>query len=44
MSKQQQINYLMERYALTFEVAYEKLSVNGWNLIMAAGEIRDELS
>lgn len=44
MSKQQQIKYLMKRYALSFETAYKKLSINGWNLMMAAGEVRDELS
>lgn len=44
MSKQQQIKYLMKRYAIPFETAYEKSSVNDWDLMMAAGEIRDELS
>lgn len=43
MSKLDMIQYLMRRYSVSFRVAQDALSDNDWDLMMAAGDIRDEL-
>lgn len=44
MSKNDMTSYLMTRYSVSFDVAFDTLRNNDWNLMMAAGDIRDELS
>lgn len=44
MSKQEMINYLMQRYGVSYRVADDALRDNDWDLMMAAGDIRDELA
>lgn len=44
MTKLEMTNYLMQRYAVSFNVAYDALRNNDWDLMMAAGNIRDELA
>lgn len=43
MSKQEMIQYLMKRYSVSYRIAQDALSDNDWDLMMAAGDIRDEL-
>lgn len=44
MSKQDKVSYLMQRYNVSYRVAEDALRDNDWDLMMAAGDIRDELS
>ncbi|ESM22231.1 hypothetical protein L414_01049 [Enterobacter hormaechei subsp. hoffmannii UCICRE 3] len=44
MSKQELIGFLMNRYNVSWRVAEDALRDNDWDLMMAAGDIRDELA
>lgn len=43
MTKAQMIQYIMQRYSVSYRIAQDALSDNDWDLMMAAGDIRDEL-
>lgn len=44
MTKAEMIQYLMSRYQVSYRIAQDALSDNDWDLMMAAGDIRDELN
>ncbi|WII49291.1 hypothetical protein [Klebsiella pneumoniae] len=44
MTKTEMIQYLMGRYQVSYRIAQDALSDNDWDLMMAAGDIRDELN
>lgn len=43
MSKSDMIQYLMTRYNVSFNTAFDALTSNGYNLMLAAGDIRDSI-
>ena len=43
MTREQMISYLMTRYGVSYRIAQDALCDNDWDLMMAAGDIRDEL-
>nr|CDS55690.1 conserved hypothetical protein [Serratia symbiotica]CDS57787.1 conserved hypothetical protein [Serratia symbiotica] len=44
MNKTELIQYLMRMYKISWRVAEDALRDNDWDLMMAAGDIRDELN
>ncbi|HBM3165703.1 TPA: hypothetical protein QH890_001628 [Klebsiella oxytoca] len=44
MNKQELISLLMNRYNVSWRIAEDALRDNDWDLMMAAGDIRDELA
>lgn len=44
MTKAEIIEYLIRRYGISYRVAQDALSDNDWDLMMAAGDIRDDLN
>ncbi|EHO2418562.1 hypothetical protein ABK178_004838 [Salmonella enterica subsp. enterica serovar Brandenburg] len=43
MGRNEVIQYLMDSYNVSFDVAHRALRDNQWDLMMAAGDIRDGL-
>lgn len=44
MSKQEMVSYLMKKYSVSYRIADDALRDNDWDLMMASGDIRDEIS
>jgi len=44
MSKYEMIKYLMDRYNVTYVTAEDALRGNDWVLMMASGDLRDEMN
>lgn len=43
MSKPEKIEYLMKKYGVSYRLADDALRDNDWDLMMAEGDIRDDL-
>ena len=44
MSMSEMISYLIKRYGVSYRIAEDALRDNDWDLMMAAGDVRDELA
>lgn len=44
MSKEEMIRFLMKKYGVSYRIADEACRDNDWDLMLASGDIRDELS